>query len=130
MSITVETSNRTEVIDVTNEVNDALPEDVESGVCTVFVPHTTASVVVNEAEERLREDVKSALDLLIPSTEDYEHDQIDDNADAHLRSMLLGSSVTIPIESGTLSLGTWQSVLFVEADGPRRRRAEVTVISK
>ncbi|MFA1611815.1 secondary thiamine-phosphate synthase enzyme YjbQ [Halobellus rubicundus] len=125
MSFQVETGERVDVRDVTAEVAAAVPADVERGVCTVFVPHTTAGVVVNENESRLRADLTRALDSIVPRGDGYEHDAIDDNADAHLRAMLLGESVSIPVADGSLDLGTWQSVLFVESDGPRTRSVEV-----
>jgi secondary thiamine-phosphate synthase enzyme len=126
MSIEVETGERVDLLDVTSEVAAAVTDGVDAGVCTVFVPHTTAGVVVNENEDRLLGDVERLLDELAPRGDDYDHDAIDDNADAHLRATLLGSSVAIPVEDGELALGTWQSVLFVECDGPRTRRLRVT----
>ena len=126
MQIDVPTSERVEVLDVTGEVEDAVPENA-TGTCTVFVPHTTAGVTINENERRLLADLTTALDRLVPEDEDYGHNAVDDNADAHIRSMLLGSSVTVPVEDGDLGLGTWQSLLFVESDGPRTRRLTVTV---
>ncbi|QCC49210.1 secondary thiamine-phosphate synthase enzyme YjbQ [Halobellus limi] len=125
MSIQVKTEERVTVCDVTAEVSETVPEDVVDGVCTVFVPHTTAGVVVNEAEGRLLSDVEDALERLVPREREYDHDSIDDNAAAHLRAMLLGESVSVPIASGELALGTWQSILFVECDGPRTRSLEV-----
>jgi len=125
MSIQVKTDERVTVRNVTPEVSETIPADVVDGICTVFVPHTTAGVVVNEAEQRLLSDIERALKRLVPRTEEYGHDSIDDNADAHLRAMLLGESVSVPIESGELALGTWQSILFVECDGPRTREFEV-----
>ncbi|MDQ2054603.1 secondary thiamine-phosphate synthase enzyme YjbQ [Halobellus sp. H-GB7] len=126
MSIQVSTSERVAVVDVTAKVAQAVPDDVDRGVCTAFVPHTTAGVVVNENETRLLGDVERALDRIVPREGGYEHDTIDDNADAHLRAMLLGESVSVPVVDGELDLGTWQSVLFVECDGPRTRSLEVT----
>ncbi|WP_256290015.1 secondary thiamine-phosphate synthase enzyme YjbQ [Halobellus inordinatus] len=126
MSIQVSTSERVAVVDVTAKVAQAVPDDVNRGVCTAFVPHTTAGVVVNENETRLLGDVERALDRIVPREGGYEHDTIDDNADAHLRAMLLGESVSVPVVDGELDLGTWQSILFVECDGPRTRSLEVT----
>ncbi|GGN08492.1 secondary thiamine-phosphate synthase enzyme YjbQ [Halarchaeum nitratireducens] len=126
MRLSIDTTDRLAVTDVTARVADAVPSDVERGVCTVFVPHTTAGVVVNEAESGLLDDVEAALARLVPD-DDYAHDAIDDNADAHLRALLLGSSVSVPVADGSLDLGTWQSVLFVECDGPRTRSIDVRV---
>lgn len=128
MELEVSTNDRSDLVDVTADVESAVPDDVESGVCIVFVPHTTAGVIVNESEPRLREDIQSALERLAPHGAGYAHDEIDNNADAHLRAMLLGESVTIPVNDGSLALGRWQSVLFVEGDGPRTRRVRILTV--
>ncbi|WP_430504352.1 secondary thiamine-phosphate synthase enzyme YjbQ [Haloparvum sp. PAK95] len=125
MRFTVETDGRTAVQDLTNRVTAVLPPDAD-GVATVFVRHTTAGIVVNEAEERLLSDVETFVDDYVPD-EGWEHDGIDDNADSHLRALLLGESVTVPVTDGELDLGTWQSVLLVECDGPRSRKVDVVV---
>jgi len=122
-TFTVSTDEPTQAVDVTDEVATALPDDAD-GTCTVFVEHTTAGVVVQEAESRLLTDIERAVDGLVPD-EGWRHDEIDDNADSHLRAMLLGEHVTIPVAKGELDLGTWQSVVFVECDGPRRRTVRV-----
>lgn len=127
MEIDVQTSDRVDIVDVTSEVAQAVPDDLESGTCTVFVRHTTAGVIVNENESRLRSDIEDALESLVPRGEGYDHDVIDDNADAHLRAMLLGESVTVPVEEGDLALGTWQSIMFVDCDGPRSRQLQVVM---
>jgi secondary thiamine-phosphate synthase enzyme len=124
MSLDVETTERIDIVDITSDVSESLPADAEEGVCTVFVQHTTAGVVVNEPESRLLSDINTCLDELIPP-EEYEHNAIDDNAESHLQAMLLGESVSVPVIDGELALGTWQSILFVECDGPRTRSVEV-----
>lgn len=124
----VETDARTQVIDVTDRVRAAVPDDT-TGVCTVFVEHTTAGVVVNEAESNLVGDIENFLDELVPD-EGHAHDALDGNADSHLRATLVGSDVSIPVEEGELVLGTWQSVLFVECDGPRRRNVVVQAVGE
>lgn len=123
----VETDDRTEAVDVTDRVVAEIPDDLEAGVCTVFVRHTTAGVVLQEAESGLLKDIEDFAEGLVPSDGDYHHDRIDDNADAHLRATLLGESVSVPVEDGGLALGTWQAVVFVECDGPRTREVEVVV---
>jgi secondary thiamine-phosphate synthase enzyme len=128
MELEVATSQRVDVVDVTDRVENAVPDDVTEGICHVFVQHTTAGVVVNENERRLLDDLERALETLVPRNGGYDHDAIDDNADAHLRAMLLGESVTVPIREGRLALGTWQSIMLVEGDGPRTRRLRVTVV--
>jgi secondary thiamine-phosphate synthase enzyme len=122
-SVEVDTDRRTQVLDVTDRVEAALPGDAD-GTATVFSRHTTAGVTVNEAEPRLMEDVESSLGALV-ADEGWAHDALDGNADAHLRAMLVGPTATVPVTDGALDLGTWQSVLFVECDGPRTRTLEV-----
>ena len=122
-SFDVDTDRRTQVVDVTDRVEDALPVDAD-GTATVFSRHTTAGVAVNEAEPRLMEDVKSSLGALV-ADDGWAHDALDGNADAHLRAMLVGPAATVPVTDGALDVGTWQSVLFVECDGPRTRTLEV-----
>jgi len=127
----VETASRTQVIDVTDEIRAAVREagDEATGVCTVFVRHTTAGVVIQENETNLVGDIEDFLDNLVPD-EGHAHDALDGNADSRLRATLVGSDVSIPVEDGELALGTWQSVLFVEYDGPRRREAVVQVVDE
>jgi len=124
-SITVETEDRTECIDITDRVAAALPDNAD-GVCTVFSQHTTMGVVVNEAESRLLDDLATALDRLVPD-DGWQHDEIDDNGDSHVRAMLVGESATVPVVDGDLQLGRWQSLLAVECDGPRSRTVTVRV---
>jgi secondary thiamine-phosphate synthase enzyme len=119
----VGTDERLQAIDITDRVEAALPAD-RDGTVTVRSRHTTAGVVVNEAERRLLADVETFLADVVPD-EGWRHDDIDDNADSHLRALLCGSSETLPVRGGTLDLGTWQSVLLVECDGPRPRTVEV-----
>lgn len=127
MEFTVETDARLTTVDVTDRIAAAVPDDLERGIATAFVRHTTAALVVQENEPNLREDVESFLADLVPD-EGHAHDRLDGNADSHLRATLLGPDVTIPVENGDLALGTWQSVLFVECDGPRTRTVDVTVL--
>lgn len=120
----VSTDSRIEVIDITDRVHEHIPTGA-TGSVTIFVKHTTAALTINEGESRLLRDFERALDELVAET-DWAHDQIDDNADAHIRALLVGPSVTVPIDDGRLHLGTWQSVLLVECDGPRRRTISVS----
>lgn len=122
-TFTVDTEQRLSVEDVTGAVEDVLPPDAD-GTVTVFVQHTTAAVTVNEAESRLLGDFEDGLSGLVDD-DGWAHDQLDGNADSHLRAMLVGPSVTIPVSDGELDLGTWQAVLFVECDGPRKRTVQV-----
>jgi secondary thiamine-phosphate synthase enzyme len=115
----IRTENRLEVQDITDQVRTAVAANAR-GTVTVFVEHTTAGVTVNEGESRLLSDFETALSKLVSDT-GWEHDQIDNNADSHIRAMLVGPDVTVPVSNGELQLGTWQSILFVECDGPRTR---------
>lgn len=117
--VSVRTEDRHSLREVTDQLRPAIP-DGASGPCTVFVQHTTAGITVNEAEDRLLGDLGDALAALVPD-EGWAHDRIDDNADAHVRAMLVGPSVTVPVADGAFALGTWQSLLLVECDGPRER---------
>jgi len=119
----VSTEKRLAVVDVTDRVEGALPAEA-AGTATVFVRHTTAAVTVNEAESRLLTDFETALDDIVPDS-GWAHDALDGNADAHVRAMLVGPSVTVPVRSGAIDLGTWQSVLLLECDGPRERTVDV-----
>ncbi|MDQ2048936.1 secondary thiamine-phosphate synthase enzyme YjbQ [Natronolimnohabitans sp. A-GB9] len=122
----VETDTRLTTVDVTDRVESAVPDELSAGTATAFVTHTTAGLAVQENESRLRGDLETFLGDLVPD-EGHAHDQLDGNADSHLRATLIGPDVTIPVTDGSLALGTWQSVFFVECDGPRTRTATVTV---
>lgn len=117
MELSVTTDAHTDVVDITDRVEARLPADAE-GVWTVFVEHTTAGVVLNEAERRLLGDIESFVAALAPDS-GWEHDALDGNADSHLRVLVLGHSVCLPVAAGSPDLGTWQSILLVECDGPR-----------
>lgn len=121
--LTVETERHREVRDITDHIDETLEADY-SGLVTVFTTHTTTGIVVNEAEPRLLSDFETALDELVANT-GWQHDELDGNADAHIRAMLIGSDVTVPVVDGSLALGTWQAVLFFECDGPRSRTVTV-----
>lgn len=120
----ISTKDQLSVTDITAQVHAAVPDDL-TGIITVFVEHTTAAITVNEAEKRLQGDLETALNELIDDT-GWRHNEIDGNADSHIRAMLIGASATIPIEDGELATGIWQSVLLIECDGPRTRTVSVT----
>ena len=125
----VDTTKRTEVVDVTGLVEGAVrASGVREGVAIVHSPHTTTAVVVNEREGRLVQDLLEWAARMAPEGAGYRHDATDGNAHAHLRGIMMGASVTIPVTGGRLALGTWQSVLFVELDGPRSRKLNVQVL--
>ena len=128
--IEIKTKGSTELIDITSKVNEIVRSNssAESGICMIFTRHTTTGIIINENESGLKSDILRLLDELIPRGKGYLHDRIDRNAHSHLRAVVLGSSVTVPIERGDLALGTWQSIFFVECDGPRRREVYVKVL--
>ena len=122
LSIAVESRRRTELIDVTQRVADALRETgLRSGALLVFVTHTTAGVTINEnADPSVRRDLLMALERLVPRSLPFAH--LEGNSDAHVKASLIGSSVVVPVVEGELRLGAWQGIYFCEFDGPRRRR--------
>ena len=125
----IQTSKEIELVDITEMVRGRIEvKDVKDGFCIVFSKHTTTGIIINENEPRLKEDILNMLDKIVPSGKGYLHDDIDSNAHSHIRSIILGSSVIVPIENGSLSLGTWQSIFLVELDGPRRRTVNVSII--
>ncbi len=119
MEIEIKTSKRIELIDVTDNAQNAVNTD--SGILIAFVTHTTAGIYINENESGLKKDVLNLLDQLVPQ-QSYHHNRIDNNADSHLKAILVGNSAVIPVENGKLRLGTWQRLFFCEFDGPRRRK--------
>lgn len=125
----IRTTARNEIIDITDGVRTALKESgIKDGICVISTRHTTSGIIVNENERGLKNDILDMLDALVPDNKNYAHNSIDNNADAHLRAVLLGMSETIPVEDGHLVLGTWQSIFFVELDGPRERKVHVKII--
>ncbi len=127
-TLTVTTSKRLELIDITRQVASVVAASkVKEGLCTVFARHATAALIINEnADPGFRQDVLSLLDKLIPEGV-WEHDKVDDNGAAHLKATLLGPSQVIPMRDGKLLLGTWQGITLVELDGPRTREIVVDV---
>jgi secondary thiamine-phosphate synthase enzyme len=126
--ITIATRNRSEMIDITEQVRGALfSSGIRSGICQVFVPHTTAGVTMNEnADPDVRADMTRAFDRLVPWKDGYRHTE--GNSAAHIKAALAGSSVAVPIEDGRLVLGIWQCIYFWEFDGPRKRTFIVNIM--
>jgi secondary thiamine-phosphate synthase enzyme len=124
----VKTRQRDELVDITTQVQQALRQSaVKEGVVTVFVPHTTAAVTINEnADPDVVHDVLAALDVAVPHHQDfYRHGE--GNSAAHAKSSLLGCSTSVPVHDSRMTLGTWQAIYFCEFDGPRSRKVIVTV---
>ncbi len=127
-TIQVKTRTRTEFIDITDEVRQIVTDSqVQNGICSVYVPHTTAGVTINEgADPAVVKDILSTLNSLIPHKARYLH--MEGNSDAHIKTSLMGPSQSIIIERGKLLLGTWQAIFFCEFDGARNRKCHVSVI--
>lgn len=123
--MTLKTSRRREITDITAEVGGAIAGGA-NGLCCISVPHCTCALYVNENEHGLVQDTLALIDRV--SQGQWQHDRIDDNADAHLAASFIGISVCLPVQGGKLVLGTWQRVMLVELDGPRRRTVHVTVV--
>lgn len=128
---TISTRRQSEVVDVTDKVLSAVRESgVKNGLLLVLLPHATATMVLNEDEGGLKQDLLDKLDDLVPKQGNYHHDRIDDNAHAHLKSALFGAIPVLPIIEGRLVRGTWQNFLLIEEDGPRNRRMVVFAIGE
>lgn len=127
--IKVKTNKRNEMVDITDDIHKILAdEDLKNGVVVVYVPHTTAGVTINEgADPSVQRDIITNLKNLIPAHGDYHHSE--GNSDAHIKSSLIGSSVTVVVKDNKLVLGTWQHVFFYEGDGPRSRKVYLEFIN-
>lgn len=119
-SLKLDTNKQFEIIDITSRINELI--DINEGIISIFSKHSTSAIVVNENEKGLLADFEFTLENLITDKYSYSHDRIDNNARSHLKSFLLSSSESLPVKNQKLDLGTWQSVFFVELDGPRRSR--------
>jgi secondary thiamine-phosphate synthase enzyme len=127
--IEIDTRKPVDAVDITAHVEkDLLESGIESGTCLVYTLHTTTGLTVNEADAALMTDILNLLEKIAPEGAGYRHDHGKGNAHAHLRAILLGNSVIIPVEQNRLALGAWQRILFFELDGPRRRRICVKVV--
>ena len=124
----IRTTTKREMIDLTARVADVVARaGMAEGLCSVYTPHATAAIVVNENDDpNVCVDVLDALDRLVPAGI-WRHDRVDGNAASHIQATILGPGETIPIQQGKLLLGTWQAVMLVELDGPRDRRVVVTI---
>ena len=124
-TITIKTSRKTELIDITNEVVQNLPP--EDGICILYVPHTTAGIIINEgADPAVKQDILKVFDLIAPENLDYQH--LEGNSPGHVKSSLTGPSVVLIVEKGKPVLGTWQRIFFAEYDGPRTRKVYIKFI--
>lgn len=129
VQFTLQTSGRSQLIDITSRVREAVTASgIREGLCTIFIPHTTAAVTINEnADPDVVRDFLYELDKIVPWQDGYRH--AEGNSAAHLKSSLIGVSKQVLIENGRLMLGTWQGIYFCEFDGPRTRRVLVRIDS-
>ncbi len=129
MPLTLKTKSRTDMVDITAQVQGALEEtSMRDGLCVVYVPHTTAAVTINEgADPSVCLDITKRLKELVPEGAGYRH--AEGNSDSHIKAALVGSSVTVIVEDGRLVLGTWQKVFFCEFDGPRTRTVMLKMVA-
>ena len=126
-NISIQTSSRIEMIDITRLVNQAIGKTaIQEGICTLYCPHTTAGLTINEnADPDVVHDILMKLNSLVPTHESYQH--LEGNADAHIKSTLIGQSVQVIISRNRLQLGTWQGIYFCEFDGPRQRNIWIQI---
>ena len=128
-TLSIKSTARIQMIDITGSLQSLVREQgVRQGICTVFVPHTTAAVTINEnADPDVVRDITSAMERIVPADDPYRHRE--GNSDAHIKVSFFGASETVIIEGGRLVLGTWQSVFFCEFDGPRTRKVFVKLVA-
>lgn len=126
--LNIKSKAKTEFIDITDDVHEAIKESgIKSGVCYIYVPHTTAGITINEgADPSVKRDILTTLNRIIPFEGDYQH--MEGNSPAHIKATIVGTSKFVVIEDGKALFGTWQSVYFCEFDGPRHRRAIIKII--
>lgn len=126
------TKNRYDTVHITNEVADIVAEsEIQEGMVLVSAMHITAGIYVNDLESGLIEDIHEWLEKLAPYGENYKHHQTgEDNGDAHLKRILIGHQVIIPITAGKLDLGTWEQIFYAEFDGRRKKRVIVKVMGE
>lgn len=126
--VSVKTSSRVELIDITHLVEKVVSESkIKSGLCIIYVPHTTAAVTINEnADPSVRKDIIAELNKIVSFDDNYSH--LEGNAAAHIKASIIGPSETILVNGGSLVLGTWQGIYFCEFDGPRNRKVIIKII--
>ena len=129
--ITLRTERRTQLVDITGQVAEALGSPDGASAALVFVPHTTAGVTINEhADPAVARDFEKALERMVADEWGWEHiEEGEENAPSHIRAALMSPQVLVPISGGKLALGTWQGIFFCEFDGPRERRVYVSLLS-
>ncbi len=127
-TLKIKTNKNLEIVNITNQVEAAVKKSgVKEGSLVVFTPHTTTAITVNEDEPGLVKDILRKISELVPKGAGYSHDSIDHNAHSHILASIIGCSVALPVINGKAALGTWQSILFIELDGPRNRNVVVQI---
>ena len=128
MILSVKTSTRTELIDITSRIAEQVNKSgIRAGLCMLYVPHTTGAVTINEsADPSVRSDILMVLNQIVPWEANYQH--LEGNSPAHVKATLVGASELLAIENGALVLGTWQGIFFCEFDGPRTRKIHVRIL--
>jgi len=128
MELKIQTKNREEIIDLTQQVTDIIRQSkIKEGICYIFVPHATAAITINENyDPAVCEDFLNALRKIAPKGI-WKHDKVDGNADSHIKAAIIGPSESIPIKNSRLCLGKWQGIMFCEFDGPRERKIIIEI---
>ena len=128
--IRLATERRTQLVDITEQVQDALDSGDGASAALIYVPHTTAGVTINEdAGPALARDIEAAMERIVADSWGWQHADADGpNAPSHMRASLISPQVLVPLDSGRLALGTWQGIFFCEFDGPRERKVYVTTL--
>jgi secondary thiamine-phosphate synthase enzyme len=130
--LSVKTERRTQLVDITGEVQGALQGVNGASAALVYVPHTTAGVTINEgADPAVARDFEAALERIVEDGWRWQHVEDPDgpNAPSHIRASLMSPQILVPLEDGKLALGTWQGIFFCEFDGPRERKVYVTPLT-
>jgi secondary thiamine-phosphate synthase enzyme len=126
IELNVKTTKRTQAINISDQVARAVREK-EGSLLHIYTPHTTCGLIINEeADPNVVRDIMEALDRMVPADHPYTH--LEGNSDAHIKAVLTGSSVSVPLSGGVLKLGAWQGIFFMEFDGPRERKVVMTII--
>jgi secondary thiamine-phosphate synthase enzyme len=130
-TISVSSKRETDLMNITGSIRKVITDSkIKNGIVNILVQHTTAGLYINEDEPDLRQDVENLMEKFVPKGMGYQHDRRDENAHSHLRSMFLGSSVTLPLGNGAMPLGTWQNIMCIDFDGPRSRKIVVQVLGE
>lgn len=130
VTIKVKSEGRTDMVEITSEVRRVICESgVNSGICVLFIPHTTAGITITEyADPNVMKDILKSMNKLVPFEDDYAHEE--GNSAAHIKSSLFNFSLDVIVEDGELFIGDYQGIFFCEFDGPRDRKVHVKIIGE